>query len=82
MLLNDKVQFRMHWPQHAELKVNGIAFAFQLFISIIVQTSDMIDHMTYEVLFASSMFEPFFIMQSRSWCTVPSERPFSYVVTI
>ncbi|XP_051228594.1 E3 SUMO-protein ligase SIZ1 isoform X1 [Lolium perenne] len=24
MLLNDKVQFRMHWPQHAELQVNGI----------------------------------------------------------
>uniref|UniRef100_A0ACD5XCB9 Uncharacterized protein n=1 Tax=Avena sativa TaxID=4498 RepID=A0ACD5XCB9_AVESA len=24
MLLNDKVQFRMHWPQHAELKVNGV----------------------------------------------------------
>lgn len=25
MLLNDKVQFRMHWPQHAELQVNGIS---------------------------------------------------------
>lgn len=24
MLLNDKVQFRMHWPQYAELQVNGI----------------------------------------------------------
>ncbi|XP_078178890.1 DNA-binding protein with MIZ/SP-RING zinc finger, PHD-finger and SAP domain-containing protein [Carex rostrata] len=24
MLINDKVQFRMHWPQHAELQVNGI----------------------------------------------------------
>lgn len=24
MLVNDKVQFRMHWPQHAELQVNGI----------------------------------------------------------
>ncbi|KAJ4786238.1 hypothetical protein LUZ62_037484 [Rhynchospora pubera] len=25
MLINDKVQFRMHWPQHAELQVNGIS---------------------------------------------------------
>ncbi|VAH86750.1 unnamed protein product [Triticum turgidum subsp. durum] len=24
MLLNDKVQFRMHWPQNADLQVNGI----------------------------------------------------------
>ncbi|XP_075105369.1 LOW QUALITY PROTEIN: uncharacterized protein LOC107763176 [Nicotiana tabacum] len=24
MLLNDKVQFRMQWPQHADLQVNGI----------------------------------------------------------
>ncbi|KAL7199404.1 hypothetical protein ACSBR2_021643 [Camellia fascicularis] len=24
MLLNDKVPFRMHWPQHAELQVNGM----------------------------------------------------------
>jgi len=25
ILLNDKVPFRMHWPQHADLRVNGIA---------------------------------------------------------
>lgn len=25
LLLNDKVPFRMHWPQHADLRVNGVA---------------------------------------------------------
>ncbi|GLU19024.1 hypothetical protein SLE2022_352940 [Rubroshorea leprosula] len=25
MLLNDKVSFRMHWPQYTELQVNGVA---------------------------------------------------------
>lgn len=24
MLLNDKVSFRMQWPQYADLQVNGI----------------------------------------------------------
>jgi EAL domain-containing protein (putative c-di-GMP-specific phosphodiesterase class I) len=28
MLLNDKVQFRMQWPQYAELHVNGIVDDF------------------------------------------------------
>ena len=49
MLLNDKVQFRMHWPQNADLQVNGTAFAFQL--SITVETTDMICYMIHEVLF-------------------------------
>lgn len=28
MLLNDKVLFRMQWPQYADLQVNGMLFNF------------------------------------------------------
>lgn len=47
MLINDKVQFRMHWPQHAELQVNGISNPrvcdsfFNLFASEILQLFDI-----------------------------------------
>lgn len=73
MLLNDKVQFRMHWPQNADLQVNGTAFAFQL--SSTVQISDMISYMIHEVLLLCTRTHSsvIFILQSRSRHIVPSK---------
>lgn len=30
MLLNDKVPFRMQWPQYADLQVNGVFYVYFL----------------------------------------------------
>lgn len=38
MLLNDKVPFRMQWPQYADLQVNGmvVIYIFLSFFSLLV----------------------------------------------
>lgn len=43
MLLNDKVQFRMQWPQYADLQINGMPCIDSLLKSYEALTSLSID---------------------------------------
>lgn len=80
MLLNDKVQFRMHWPQNADLQVNGTDFAFQL--SRTVEIADMICYMIHAVLFLCPQTQSLShsILQNRGRHVVPRKRPLSHAV--